>query len=98
MAELRALLIDEEHGWSAQILEYDVACQAKTFRGIIQELQRTITLTGYLATELGLAPPLARTSPAPQLFHDLWDKSIPIRIPESWAEQPALRVGEPQPA
>ena len=100
---LSILLFEEEDGWSAQILEYDIACQAKTFQALSNELERTIAGNILVTSALGLEP-FAGISRAPQKFCDRWDASQ-IRVERPSVEAPApfsvqrdLRIGELQPA
>ena len=104
---LRVLLIEEEEGWSAQALEVDIACQAKTLEGVVLELRRVFKGQIGLSEELGLSP-FSNVGPAPQEFFESWKKSAtevnildlerdkptiePVDEP-TFSAQPSLRVG-----
>jgi hypothetical protein len=104
MFKFRVLLIEEEGGWAAQILERDIVCQAETVEALLPELERVVRAHVELSVELGLEP-FANIGPAPQEFFDLWEQGIAALQPLRWdtsepalLREPELRVGALVPA
>lgn len=72
--ELRVLIMKRENGWVAQCLEYDIVAQSQgTIYDIKDELMRTLHVRLAACQAEGINP--FKLQPAPQLYHDLFERA-----------------------
>jgi hypothetical protein len=101
VANIRAVLFEEDEWWSAQCLDYDVAAQAKTLLELHDELVRVLIVQVAASAQLGREP-FEGINPAPQRFWELYErgwrfesKPVPFRLekgPELPPIRPELRI------
>jgi len=72
--KLRVLFIEEEGGWSAQVLEHDIATQADTLQELFYEVERILVSHVALAAAEG-RPPFNGIPPAPRKYWDVFKRS-----------------------
>ncbi len=72
--DFRILFFENEEGWAAQCLEYDLATQAETLEALYYEVERILVAHIALADELGIEP-FEGLDPAPQKYWDIFEKS-----------------------
>ena len=66
---------DEKKGaWAAQCLDCDMAMQAKSFKGLIYEVNRVLNGHLLVSEELGIDP-FETLRPAPPAYHQLFDQA-----------------------
>ena len=98
---MRVVLVEGGEAWAAQILEYDIACQAKRLKDRPAELKRTIRGHILVSRELGLDL-FADLGRAPHQHYDLWERDIAtptsVEAPAPFSFQSELRVADLQPA
>lgn len=74
IARISAILIQEEKGWSAQCLEYDIAVQANNLTDLHYEFERA--LVGHISVSLELGKtPFEDLKPAPRKYWDMFNRS-----------------------
>ena len=105
---LRAVIFKSGEWWVGQVLEHDIAAQAKTPKDVSYQLERAIVGHIVIAEENGFEP--FRTVPsAPQRYWKMFEEGLTIVTPEAHeftvhgrprppAPMPELRVSEPTPA
>lgn len=71
---LRVLLIEEDGGWSAQCLEYDIAAQAKTLAGLRHEFEKTFMSYVIIDTH-SKGETFKQLGQAPREYFDLFERS-----------------------
>jgi hypothetical protein len=89
---LRILFIEDDSGWSAQCLEYDIATQAGTLADLFHEVERMLVAHVALAAETGREP-FAGIRRAPEKYWQIFERSQ-IRM-ERPAEGLKLQNSEP---
>lgn len=102
---ISVVLVQEENGgWSAQCLEYDLAAQAPSLPDLRYELQRVLLGHIYASVDLGREP-FQNIGPAPRRFWELYDGAklriesddIPFRHPNPGLYppiNPRLKIAE----
>ena len=100
---ISAVLIEEENGWAAQFLEFDIAAQAPTFAALQYELHRVLLAHLCIALDLNREP-FAHIPPAPQKYWDMFRRSttkiemdaVPFRVSSASAPSiiPQLKIAE----
>ena len=83
--------------WVAQVLEYDIACQAKTMEAVIEELQWVLKGTAHVFQEQGREA-FEGIERAPKIFHELWEQCDLVVRDRSQAEPIRQRVCTKPPA
>ena len=81
--KLRVLFIEEEGGWSAQVLEHDIATQADTLQELFYEVERILVSHVALADAEG-RPPFNGIPPAREKYWEIFNNSqISIKRPSA---------------
>lgn len=70
---VRVVVFREGDVYVAQCIEYDIATQAADLDALLERLDLTLDAECAMSRERGGAP-FAGIAPAPNYFHDLWDK------------------------
>ena len=84
---------DGQAFWIAQVLEYDLAAQAKTIEDLVYELQRTIVAHILCSEQEGLVP-FESIPPAPRQYVDEWQGSpvkVTVEVQRFLVDQPTNR-------
>jgi hypothetical protein len=71
---LSVLFIEEPRGWSAQVLDYDIATQAASLEELFYEVERILLAYIALAAEEKHAP-FEGIPPAPKKYWEVFEKS-----------------------
>lgn len=66
--------MEEPGGWSAQVLEHDIATQADTLQDLFYEVERILVSHVALAESEG-RPPFDGIPPAPRKYWEIFEKS-----------------------
>src|SRR5262245_6823083 len=72
--DFKVLFIEDPEGWSAQVLEHDIATQADTLEDLFYEVERILFAHIALAAADGHAP-FKGMPPAPKKYWDIYAKS-----------------------
>jgi len=72
--KLSVLFIEDTEGWSAQVLEHDIATQADTLEDLFYEVERILISHVALATADGRAP-FEGIPPAPTRYWEIFRNS-----------------------
>lgn len=75
---MRAVVFQDGDWWVGQCLECDIASQAKTYDGIVEELRRILTAMLEISMVHDLVP--FQNGPAPQCFFDMYEKNPSARL------------------
>lgn len=67
---MKVLVFKQGDWWVGQGLEYDIASQAKTYEGIVEEMKRQVTAHFAISREL-MRQPFQGLSSAPEVFWKL---------------------------
>lgn len=70
---IRTVVYREGDVYVAQCLEYDISTQASDLDTLLERIDLAIDAECAMCADMGL-PPLEGIAPAPNYFHDLWDK------------------------
>lgn len=73
LEHVRVIVYPEGDMYIAQCLEVDIATQARDIPSLLERLDLTIDAECAISRELGQEP-FKRIAPAPNYFHDLWEK------------------------
>jgi len=73
MDHVRVIVYSEGDLFIAQCLEVDIATQARDIPTLLERLDMTLDAECAICREGG-RDPLKRIAPAPNYFHDLWEK------------------------
>lgn len=73
MEHVRVIVYPEGDTYIAQCLEFDIATQAKDIPSLLERLDMTIDAECAMSREMN-EEPFKRIAPAPNYFHDLWEK------------------------
>lgn len=83
---IRAVMFREGDMWVAQCLEYDIGAQGKDLADLAKRLALTIELERSESINR-LGKPFAGIDPAPERFHEMWERrtgqyhpTTPIRV------------------
>jgi hypothetical protein len=72
---IRAVLFEEGDSWSAQLLDYDIAAQAKTLLDLQDEIVRVLAV--HVAASMQMdREPFAGIDAAPKRFWDLYESGL----------------------
>jgi hypothetical protein len=85
----RAVIFHRDGWYVAQVLEVDIAVQARTPQDLDYELQRAIVGRLVVGAELGREP-FAGLRPAPERFEQLWREAVPARVTVRFEVQPEV--------
>ena len=77
---IRILVRQSDDWWEAQVLEYDVAAQAKTRDDVLYEVMRTFFCEVAVNLKHRRAP-LDNMRPAPEMFWQAWEAATPETKP-----------------
>lgn len=83
---------EEEGGWVAQCLQYDVAAQAETFADLQSEMMRALASHILLNVERGREP-FAGLGEAPPKFWAMYGKATPIKDSSGLVGEPPTPEG-----
>lgn len=92
-AKLRAVVRRDGDWYSAQCLEYDIAVQAKTMRGLAEEINRALDAHIILAKQAGREP-FDDLEQAPKKFWVLYDQAT--ALVELKDVKPSPRLASPK--
>lgn len=95
---INVIAFQEEGGWVAQCLEYDIAAQGQTIPDLQYELQRTLISHVVVSAELGREP-FAGVGEAPRKFWKMYEDAktrverddLPFRLPDPMPLHVALK-------
>jgi len=76
---INIIAFQEEGGWVAQCLQYDIAAQANTFAELQREMLRAIVSHIILNTERGRAP-FEGLNEAPPKFWRMYGEGEPLNV------------------
>lgn len=89
------VLIEYDEMWAAQCLQYDIGAQAKSFKDLVYELNRSLAGHVMICEEMGVEP-FSNLNPAPAKYWKMWEGATVkvtiedgarFRVPESMSIQ-----------